>query len=69
MNEVKMSGEEVQPKMKITYFKDNLEFVQDEASTPGMNLSFGKYNLGIKLNEDIRQTIEEIAKNTRRQIP
>ena len=60
---------DVSPKMKLHYFKDKLEFIQDEADTPGMNKGFGKYNLGIKLNEENLKEIERLAKKYKTESP
>ena len=55
------SESDMSTKMKFVQFKDKLEFVQDEADTPGMEKKYGKYNIGIKLNETNLGKIKQLS--------
>ena len=57
------------PQMKITYFKDKPEFIQDEADTRGMNISYGKYSLGIILDENNSREIGKLVKKHKTENP
>ena len=63
------SSETSPPKMKITYFKDNLEFIQNKADTPGMSMGYGKYSLGIKLDKEITKEIGKVVKKHKTENP
>ena len=47
--------------MKFVSFKDKLDFIQDEADTPGMEKKYGKYSVGVKLNEENVGKIRQLS--------
>ena len=63
------SEREMSTKMKIYHFKDKVELVQDEADTPGMNKNFGKYNIGMQLNEENFKKINKLSKEYKTESP
>ena len=63
------SESDVSPKIKLYHFKDKVQFVQDEADTPGMNKNYGKYNFGIQLNEKNLKKIDELTKDFNTESP
>ena len=55
--------------MKVNYFKDNVEFVQMEADTKGMTVSYGKNSLGIVLSEENVKEIGKLVKKHKTENP
>ena len=64
-----VSGDDNVPQMKVDYFKDNVEFIQMEADTRGMTESYGKYGLGIILDENNTKEIFKLVKRHKTENP
>ena len=57
------------PQMKLNYFKDTPEFTQLEADTRGMLENYGKYSLGIILDENNTKEIGKLVKKYKTENP
>ena len=64
-----VSGDDNVPQMKVNYFKDTPEFIQMEADTRGMTVSYGKHGLGIVLSEENAKEIAKLVKKHKTENP
>ena len=64
-----VSGDDNVPQMKVNYFKEPVEFIQLEADTRGMTESYGKYSLGIILDENNTKEISKLVKKHKTENP